>query len=187
VDQRIYRTIGKAREAAMDVLAERGFAAFTMEAIAERSGIAKSTLYRHWADRMALLSDALETLNRQPQRWEPLRKGELRARLIELLEHLAALFEGSRIARIMPALVEAAEHHPEVRSFLHEYSTARRGTLVRLLEEGAALGELAPAVDPELAALALSGPIFYARFMTAAPFPKAEVVPLVDLILRSAR
>jgi AcrR family transcriptional regulator len=187
VDKRIERTIGKAREAAMDVLAERGFAAFTMEAVAEQSGIAKSTLYRHWTDRMALLSDALETLNRQPQRWEPLRKSELRARVIELLEHLASVFEGSRIARIMPALVEAAEHHQEVRTFLHDYSTARRHTLVRLLEEGAALGELAPDVDPELAALALSGPIFYCRFMTAAPFPKARVVPLVDLVLRSAR
>lgn len=171
----------------MDVLAQRGFAAFTMEAVAEQSGIAKSTLYRHWADRMALLSDALETLNRQPQREEPLRKNELRARVIELLGHLASVFEGSRIARIMPALVEAAEHHAEVRTFLHDYSTARRQTLVRLLQEGVALGELAPDMDPELAALALSGPIFYCRFMTAAPFPKAEVVPLVDLILRSAR
>jgi len=170
----------------MDVLAGRGFAAFTMEAVAEQSGIAKSTLYRHWADLMALMSDALETLNRQPRRWEPLRKSELRAGVIDLLEHLAAIFEGSLIARIMPALVEAAEHHPEVRTFMHDYSAARRRTLVRLLEEGAALGELAPDVGPELAALALSGPIFYRRFMTAAPFPKAEVAPLVGLILRSA-
>jgi len=186
MDKRIGRTLGNAREAAIDVLERLGYAAFTMEAVAEQSGIAKSTLYRHWPNRIALLADALETLNRQPDQREPLRKNELRERVIELVGHLATVFEGSRIARVMPALIEAAERHPEVRAFLHDYSATRRRTLVHLLQEGANLGELPPDFDPELAALALSGPIFYRRFMTPAPFPREKVAQLADLVLRGS-
>ena len=183
MDKRIGRTQANAREAAIDVLASLGFAAFTMEAVAEHSGIAKSTLYRHWPDRIALLADALETLNRQPKRDEPLRKNALRQRAIELLEHLAGVFEGSRISLVMPALIEAAERHPPVRAFLLEYSATRRQTLVRLLEEGVEIGDLGPDFDPDLAALALSGPIFYCRFLASEPFPRAKVAELVDLVL----
>ena len=184
MDKRVEKTGGKAREAALDVLARNGFAAFTMEAVAAQSGIAKSTLYRHWSDRIALLADALESLNRQPRIDEPPGGGEVWAQVVALIEHLASVFEGSRVARVMPALIEAAEHHPEVRAFLHDYSAARRGTLVALLEEGVRSGALDPGLDPELASLALSGPIFYRRFMTPAPFPKEQVAQLIDLVLR---
>jgi len=186
MDKRIERTLGNAREAAIDVLAQGGFAAFTMEAVAEQSGISKSTLYRHWPDRMALLSDSLETLNRQPRQAEPLRPNELRGRVIELITHLASVFENSRIARVMPALIEAAEHHPQVADFLHNYSATRRQTLVRTLQEGVELGELLADFDPELAALVLSGPIFYCRLMSPTPFSPEKVADLVDFALRGA-
>ncbi len=186
MDKRIGKTTTKAREAALDVLAERGFAAFTMEAVAEHSRISKSTLYRHWPDRIALLSDALETLNRQPRRPEPLQPNELRERVIELVTHLASVFEGSRIASVIPALIEAAEHHPQVADFLHDYSARRRQTLVGLLREGVELGDLAPDFDPELAALVLSGPIFYCRLMSPEPFPAEKAAELVDFALGRA-
>lgn len=184
MDKRIEKTVTQAREAALDVLAARGFAAFTMEAVAEHSRISKSTLYRHWPDRMALLSDALETLNRQPRRAEPLQQGELRERVMELLTHLASVLENSRISSVLPALIEAAEHHPQVADFLHAYSADRRATLVELLREGVHTGELAPDVDPELAALILSGPLFYCRLMSSAAFPTRMVAALVDMCLK---
>jgi TetR/AcrR family transcriptional regulator, regulator of autoinduction and epiphytic fitness len=180
MDKRIKKTMTVAREAALDVLAARGFAAFTMEAVAEQSHISKSTLYRHWPDRIALLSDALETLNVQPGQTEPLQPNELRERVAELVTHLASVFENSRIAGVMPALIEAAEHHPQVASFLHEYSAKRRQTLVGLFKEGVDIGELDLDFDPELAALVLSGPIFYCRLMSPVPFPKEKVGALVD-------
>lgn len=183
MDRRIKKTMTEAREAALDVLAARGFAAFTMEAVAEYSRISKSTLYRHWRDRMALLSDSLETLNRQPRLNEPLQPGELRERVIDLLTHLAEVLEASRIASVLPALIEAAEHYPRVADFLHRYSTERRQTLVGLLQEGIDIGELAPDFDPELAALVLSGPLFYCRVMSPAPFPTGKVANLVDFCL----
>jgi AcrR family transcriptional regulator len=186
MDKRIEKTITNAREAAIDVLARRGFAAFTMEAVSEQSGIAKSTLYRHWPDRIRLLSDALETLNRQPRRAEPLRPNELHGRVVELVMHLASVFVNSRISRVLPALIEAAEHHPDVALFLHNYSATRRQALVGLLEAGVKVGDLAADFDSELGALVLSGPIFYCRLLSPVPFPQEQVVALVDFVLGRA-
>ncbi|MBI1292777.1 TetR family transcriptional regulator [bacterium] len=185
MDRRIEKTLIKARAAALDVLAAGGFSDFTMEAVSEHSGISKSTLYRHWPDRINLLADALETLNQQPRPAAPLKANELRERVIELITHLASALDGSRIASVMPALIEAAEHHEQVASFLHGYSAARRKTLVKLLQQGVARGDLPAEFNAELASLALSGPIFYCRLMSPAAFPKKRVAALVDLVLGS--
>jgi AcrR family transcriptional regulator len=55
------------RRAALAELAEVGFAAFTIESVAARAGVGKSTIYRHWESKLALIADAFETLNEQPR------------------------------------------------------------------------------------------------------------------------
>lgn len=64
-----------------------------------------------------------------------------------------------------------AEHHPEVSVFLHGHSARRRRTLTDLIRTGIDSGELPSHLDPELAALALAGPVVYCRTMTADPLP----------------
>ena len=187
MDKRIERTQAKVRQSAIELLGSAGYAAFTMEAVAAAAGISKSTLYRHWPTKIALISDSLETLNRQPRRLAPLKPGELRDRVLELMRHLAEVFSGSRLADCIPALIEAAERHPEVATFLHIYSARRREILVDTIRQAIAIGELRKDFDAELAALALSGPIFYRRCMSPKPFPVADIPDLVDLILRSGR
>lgn len=181
VDPRIRRTRDAVLPATLKVLADRGFANFTMEAVAEVAGVAKSTVYRHWPTRLALLADALEDLNRQPD--VKIERGTVRRRIERLLEHLATALSDSVLSGCFPALIEAAERHPEVAEFLHQYSERRRSTLTAVIREGIAQGELPGHLDPELAALALSAPIFYRRLMTATSFPVAEVPDLVRQVL----
>jgi len=54
------------RRAALIELSETGYGPLTIEAVAARAGVGKSTIYRHWAGKRALIADALETLNEQP-------------------------------------------------------------------------------------------------------------------------
>lgn len=183
MDKRIERTHFAVRKAAIDVLGDRGYAAFTMEAVAEAAGVAKSTLYRHWPTKLSLVADALETLNRQPPPRAQRDHGDVRQRVHDLIHHLAEVFAGSRFAACMPALIEAAERHPEVADFLHGYSARRRQALVDALREGISEGTLPSDLDVEVASLALSGAIFYRRIMTPEPFRIEEVPALVDLIL----
>lgn len=184
MDPRIQRTRDAVLPAALSVLAERGFANFTMEGVAEASGVAKSTVYRYWPTKLALLRDALEGLNRQPD--AELRAEPARARVERLLEHLAAAMGDGVFSACIPALVEAAEHHPEVAAFLHGYSDRRRAALTAVLRTGIENGELPAHLDPELAALALSGPIFYRRLMTATPLPVEDVPALARQVLGQA-
>ena len=184
MDPRIRRTRDAVLPATLSVLAERGFAEFTMEGVAEAAGVAKSTVYRHWPTRLDLLRDALEELNRQPVVAPD--EGPARARVERLLRHLARALSDSVLSRCIPALVEAAERHPEVADFLHGYSERRRATLTCVLREAIEACELPPHLDPEMASLALSGPIFYRRIMTAQPLPEREIPRLVEQVLGPA-
>lgn len=181
MDPRIRRTRDAVLPATLSVLADRGFGDFTMEAVAEAAGISKSTLYRHWPTKLSLLRDALEGLNRQPD--VELGGGSARIQVERLLEHLAVALSDSVISACIPALIEAAEHNPEVAEFLHQYSDRRRSTLTAVIRKGIDEGELPAHLDAELAALALSGPIFYRRIMTARPLPAADIPSLVRQVL----
>jgi AcrR family transcriptional regulator len=184
MDPRIRRTRATVLAAALSVLAERGFADFSMEAVAAASGVAKSTIYRHWPSKLSLLRNAVEELKRQPQ--VELEAGPARARIERLLEHLAAALSDSALSRCIPGLIEAAERHPEVAGFLHQYSDRRRSALTAVIRTGIDQGELPTHLDPELAALALSGPFFYRRLMTSAPLPAADIPALVRQVLGPA-
>jgi AcrR family transcriptional regulator len=181
MDPRIQRTRDAVLPASLSVLADRGFANFTMEGVAEAAGVAKSTVYRYWPTKLSLLRDALEGLNRQPD--VEFEAGSVRARIERLLEHLAAALSDSVLSACIPALIEAAEHHPEVAGFLHQYSDRRRSALTAVIRKGIEEEELPAHLDPEFTALALSGPIFYRRLMTATPLPPADIPRLVRQVL----
>jgi AcrR family transcriptional regulator len=161
-------------------LSKRGFADFTMEAVADAAGVSKSTVYRHWPTKLSLLRDALEELNRQP---DIELAGSARVRVERLLEHLVAAVSDSVLSACIPALIEAAEHHPEIAEFLHGYSHGRRSTLTAVIRSGIEEGDFPTHLDPELAAVALSGAIFYGRLMTAVPIPATDVPDLMRQVL----
>ena len=184
MDPRIRRTRDAVLPATLSVLADRGFAQFTMEGVAEAAGVAKSTVYRYWPTKLSLLRDALEALNRQPD--VQVEGGSARMRVERLLEHLASALSDSVLSACIPALIEAAEHHPEVAEFLHQYSEGRRSTLTAVIRKGVDEGELPAHLDPELAALALSGAVFYRRIMTATPLSIGDIPHLVRQVLGPA-
>jgi TetR/AcrR family transcriptional regulator of autoinduction and epiphytic fitness len=181
-DPRVVRSRGALLGAALDELAEVGYAGFSMESVAARAGVGRSTLYRHWSDRLQLISDGLETLNVQPAtRGRP--EGETAREHVEtLLRHLAEALTASRVGACIPALVHAADQEPGIRDFLHDYSARRRETLVAAIADGVARGEFRPS-DPDLCADALSGAVFYRRLMTSRPVGPGDVPALVDHVL----
>jgi AcrR family transcriptional regulator len=181
LDPRVERTRRAVRQAALSELSEAGYGAFAIESVAARSGVAKSTIYRHWPGKLALIADALETLNQQPDP-APV-QGSPRDRVAQLLRHLAAAFLDSDLSACIPALIAAAEREPDVRRFLHGYNARRRRALVDAIVEGSASGDLRPDLDPELTAAALAGAIVYRRVMTDQPLDPAHVGDLIASVL----
>jgi AcrR family transcriptional regulator len=181
-DPRIERSRMVILGAAVQELAEVGYGGVTIESIAARAGVGKSTIYRHWPDKLALIADAFETFHEQMV--PDLGILSVRESVALLLRHVAEVVVDSTFSRCIPALIEGAERDPRVREFHHRYSAERRQALIDLIAVGIDAGEVSPDVDPELATTALLGAVFYRRLMTASPLEPAEAGRLVDLVLR---
>jgi AcrR family transcriptional regulator len=154
-----------------------------MEAVAARAGVGRSTLYRHWPDKAALIVDALETLNVQPDPDRELVSGTARQQVEVLLGHLARALTESPVAACIPALIHGTETDSDVRDFFHRYSAQRRRRLTDAIAAGVTDGQFPARVDAEAASVALSGAVFYRRLMTA-DAPDADfIADLIDTVL----
>jgi AcrR family transcriptional regulator len=169
--------------AALDEFADAGFAGFRMESVAARAGVGRSTLYRHWPDKAALIADALETLNVQPNPERELVSGTAREHVELLLGHLARALTDSPVAACIPALVHATQTDPVVRDFFHRYSAERRRRLTDAIAAGVQDGQFPVRVDAEAASVALSGAVFYRRLMTADVLDADFIADLIDTVL----
>jgi TetR/AcrR family transcriptional regulator, regulator of autoinduction and epiphytic fitness len=179
-DPRIERSRRVILEAALEELGEVGYGALTIESVAARAGVGKSTIYRHWSGKLALVEDAFRTL--KAQALVPA-SGTVRERVVGFLEQMATLVEESTYSACMPALIEAAERDPQVRAFHCEFSGGRLAVLVDVLKEAIASGELPKDTDAQLLADALVGPIVMRRLMFFEPFDPKLVPALVDQVL----
>jgi len=179
-DPRIERTRRVVLTAAIDLLAEVGYRGTTIEAVAARSGVAKSTIYRHWAGKDEMLEDAFAEL--KPP-FDVRVGGSARLRITDLLEQLATHTAGSDWSSCLPAMIEAAEHVPSARKLQRKISTERRKVLLTLLREGVASGELPPHIDPDLAADCLAGAIMVRRLMSLDVLKTSDVPNLVAQVL----
>jgi TetR/AcrR family transcriptional regulator, regulator of autoinduction and epiphytic fitness len=179
-DPRVERSRRVILEAVLDELGAVGYGAMTIEGVAARAGVGKSTIYRHWTGKLDLVEDAFRTLKAPVQAPE---EGTLRERVIGLLEQVACLVEESTYSACMPALIEAAERDPQARDLHRRFSAERRAILVDLLRGAVNDGELPSDTDPELLSDALVGTILLRRLMLHAPLDPAMVPRLVDQVL----
>jgi AcrR family transcriptional regulator len=169
-------------KAAVEELAHVGYGGVTIESVAARAGVGKSTIYRHWPDKLALMAEAFETFHQQ---MVPDLGGLSTLEAVALLiRHVADVVVDSTFSRCIPALIEGAERDPRVREFHHRYSAERRQALVDLIARGVEAGEVNEGVNPELATTALLGAVFYRRLMTERSFDPDDADDLVGLILR---
>ena len=182
-DPRIEHSRRVVCRAAFEEFAEAGYSGFRMESVAARAGVGRSTLYRHWPNKAALLTDALETLNTQPDPARELVGGNARQRVALILDHLAEVLGDSPLSACVPALVHAAETEPAMRDFHHTYSARRRQRLTDTIAAGVEAGELPARVDPDAASLRASGshvlPAVDDRGCARRRLPRARLVDTV--------
>lgn len=184
VDPRVARSRATAIAATLGLLRERGIAATTMEAVAERSGVAKTTIYRQWRDQPSLVMDAISSTLHEPSLPDT---GSVRDDLVVLLTGLAAALHGSPAAALMPALIEAAERD---RAFaaLHRTEAAHRHRVVRqVITRGMERGELPSDTDVDDLLDLLTGPLFYRRWVSIGAVDAAFATRVVDVVLAGLR
>jgi TetR/AcrR family transcriptional regulator, regulator of autoinduction and epiphytic fitness len=183
VDPRIERSRQVILQAVLDELSDVGYGALTIESAARRAGVGKATIYRHWPDKIALIADAFKLL--QQQRDPELMTGSPREKLERVLRHVADVVADSPFSACLPALIEGAERDRAVRRFHHQFQAEARKPTIALIANGIVSGDFPGRIDPELAAFALLGAIFFCRLMTNTPFPRDRVRDLIDTVFGS--
>jgi len=159
VDPRVARSRRAVLEAATDLLVESGARAVTVDAVSERSGVAKSTMYRHWESRTALLVDVVGS--NIPELPGPDPELGFETGLRVLVHEVAEALGTPEWAALMPALMTLKQQVPELRE-LSEGDTERKiGVLADVLERGVAEGALPADLDPWTVGTVLIGPVIF--------------------------
>lgn len=183
-DPRIERSRQAILSAALAELGDAGYGGFTIESVAARAGVGKSTIYRHWPDKLALIADAFQTFH---EREDPdLTSGTPRERVVRIVRHVAEVVAGSTFSKCIPALIEGAERDRAVRKFHHRFQAEANKPLIAIIAEGVASGNFPAHIDPDIAAHALLGVVFYRRLMAGEPFDPTCAEELVDAVMGPA-
>jgi AcrR family transcriptional regulator len=153
-------------KAATDLVLEQGFRALSMDAIAERAGVGRMTIYRRWPNKAAVVMDAFFA------RMDPyalFQGGKTYMESIRLqLRAVAKAYRGKEGSLIRILLAEA-QFDPELASAIREkWILPRRRVTIPYLEQGIRDGFLREDLDPNVAIDLLYGPIYLQLLMGTA-------------------
>ncbi|UKY51542.1 TetR/AcrR family transcriptional regulator [Streptomyces inhibens] len=147
-------------------LGHGGFAALTMEKVAQRSGIHVATLYRRWRCVERLVCELLTDLSSDvPLPDTGTLPGDLRA----LARSLSAFYGDARMCRLIEAVVSAAARDPQAAAVLRSFFGERLVLAGRMVQRAVARGELPADTDPEEVMSALGAPFYYRILIARRP------------------
>lgn len=171
--------------AATDLLVESGPRGVTVDAVAECSGVAKSTLYRHWSSRDEMLIDVVRC--NVPDLEQPdLTLGftaALRAHVASLVETLI----DPEWSRIIPAMMALRTTMPDLAAVVESDRDVKAGALAAILDLGVAEGFDVGDVDAHDAMMLLVGPLVFASILGEQDRLPALADQVVDRFIDSAR
>ncbi len=177
-------TIDEAIVAAVfDLIEEVGLAPVTIDAIAERAGVSKATIYRRWATKDDLVVDAVAGLIGRSL--ELPASGDIRAVLVAVLRQMESFMSMSVAGSIFPWLVGEVAAGTEIgRHYAAAVIIPRRADLGTLIRQAIERGELRADLDVETALDLIIGPVIVRKLMGRWRQPEEDWVPkLVDGLL----
>lgn len=169
--------------AALAVLAESGFTAFSVGEVAERAGVAKTTVYRRFPAREDLIGAAVERLNDDLPKGPT--AGPVRVQLATLLQGIRSHTPDSEWSRILAhAVGQGARDSTFAEMVRSRVLMPRRQLLRDVIEAGIASGELRSDLDPDVALPVLVGPMLYlGKWDNATSSPRVSVEQVLDVIM----
>lgn len=185
MNTRVARTHAAVMDAAIELLLEGGPDALTVDGVVARSGVAKSTVYRHWANREQLVGDVFEHM--APNLAPPDRSLDYEASLRQLVGGLAAIMSDDRWRRVLPALMLLKMHSGSLAAIEERISSEQLDVCGDVLQRGVDEGLIDPDIDHNTLMALLTGPVLMAGLTSVVPLDDAFVAGVVRHFLAGAR
>jgi AcrR family transcriptional regulator len=185
LDPRVVLSRERVLTATLDLMTEAGLGGLTIDDVSRRSGVAKTTIYRHWPNRTTLVIDACLRMTDGDD--EPPDTGSLEGDVKAIMINIATLLVTARWASILPSIVDAAERDPEIAEVHGRLQRWHAAPLRAALERGAIRGEISADADISATGAALLGPLYYRRWFAREPMDELFVGRVVDSVLAGVR
>jgi AcrR family transcriptional regulator len=168
-------------DAVIPMIQEVGYDAFSMEALAARSGVSKATIYRHWGSKEDL---AVEAAHRFVARIATPDTGSLRGDLVAALVSDATLHSDPQTPALLASLAAAMARSPRIAEAVRGgFVFSREQALVAILTRAIARRELRANLDIPLAVQMCAGTLLYRTLIAGERSDAGLVRRLVDMLL----
>ncbi|MFH9424785.1 TetR/AcrR family transcriptional regulator [Streptomyces sp. NPDC017529] len=168
---RTARTRAAVRDAVLAGLTEHGYPGLSVEYVAERSGVHKTTLYRRWGSLEGLLADTLDLAGEDD--WTPPDTGSLEGDLRALAHEVVESFRDPAMSASSSAIIAAAFQSQQAADALRAFYTERfrrcEAIARRAVERGELPGVREGGIDAGALVRAVSAPLYFRLFVTREP------------------
>jgi len=167
-------------DATADLVAEVGVERTTIDEIASRSGVAKTTIYRHFNSKQALVVEAVHACTHIPVVTDT---GSLRDDLISCFSGTTKASYDGRLGDMMLSLMDAAQRDPELGRLVRAQTDQRRRFATEVIERAVSRGDLQADVDVDLLVTLVAGPLIYTKLVRRQRVTDELVAAVVDSVL----
>lgn len=180
VDERVRRSKQVVLRTASDLLVENGMSGVSVDEVSRRSGVAKTTIYRHWRTRADLVLDACATISTAQATPN---SGSFESDMTLLLSDLANSLRTARWPLVLPSIVDAAERDPDLAAMYSEKQLNHATPYLVAIERGKKKGQVPAKADAAAMVAQLIGPLFYRRWFSREPLDEKFVKSVVKSVL----
>jgi AcrR family transcriptional regulator len=168
--------------ATLELLAERGLDAMSIEEVAARAGVGKTTIYRRWTSKGLLALDAFVASFREEQAQPD--TGTLRGDMLSALHAWVRAVTQTPMGPMLSGLIAEAQHDPELRGAWRDrvLEPLREQHRV-MLDRAIARGEIAASVDRDVVLDLFFGAAEHRLLLGHLPMTGEFIAEVVDVIL----
>jgi AcrR family transcriptional regulator len=164
LDARVRRSKETVLAVTHQMMSETGLSGVSIDEVSKRSGVAKTTIYRHWPSRADLLLEACSKLG---SKLEAPDTGSFRGDIEGFVMVFASLLRTAPATKILPSIVDAAEHDAKIAKLLHaEVRALVMAPLYEVIERAQKKGEIPRDQDASLLIARIVGPLFFRRWFS---------------------
>jgi AcrR family transcriptional regulator len=171
--------------ATISELSDHAYDEISIEKIAARAGVHKTTIYRRWGSKAELITHALTTVASSMMKIPD--TGSIESDLRIFCRSVRATISSPRGAATTRALLAGAAASAEIRGVMQQFWAARQSAIAVIVDRAVSRGELPASTDPAPVMHAMGAPLYYRLLVTGEPLTEQHADQAAAAALAAAR